>query len=130
MIPDSDGKISDADLVAEFRLMVTELDTATDSLDRYTLTEGIEVLSDDAFAAAMRAIDALMAERDAARAEVERLRAVLGGVPEVLESYAESVQPHLDNTPNPTAGLALAVIRAKAAVIRAALESEAADDIR
>ncbi len=83
MIPDSDGKISDADLVAEFRLAVTELDTATDSLDRYTLTEWIELFSDDAFAAALRELDRLTAE-------VERLRAACEDAAGAVEYRAES----------------------------------------
>ena len=65
-------------------------------------------------------IDRLTAERDAARAEVERLRAACEDVPEMLATAANQIHPH-------TFQRYVGKYRAAADAIHAALENEAAD---
>ena len=65
-------------------------------------------------------IDRLTAERDAARAEVERLRAACEGVPEMLATAANQIHPH-------TFQRYVGKYRAAADAIHAVLENEAAD---
>ena len=124
----------DAAVIANYRAWCAEFDTIEAADWSFALDLRLEELrvllgdGSDTFAdSAIRTIDRLTAERDAARAEVERLRAVIDDAAAFLSGEAKQLSIESEQGWDDTAAVEY---RAESDKLRAALGTEADHDIR
>lgn len=124
----SDETTMDAEVIADFQKHIATSDYRTGQEEEIIMISATlsEIVG---FAlASHRTGRALTAERDAARAELARLKSLLRGVPEALAGYADMARGFLKDPTStgygdPSLGLTAAILEAKAAAIRAALDA-------